>query len=76
MRISVAGGPRMSVGVLRLGFLTVRIPKISEGYQSAFQYAGFLACPSMCSNTRFPILNFLFMLIWKSKVVKLFVTTM
>ena len=44
-----------------------------DGYLSSFRNVVFSACPSMCSNTSFPRLNFLFMPTWKSKVAKLFV---
>ena len=74
MRILAVGGPKMLVGVTKSGFLAVSIPYISDGYLNSFRYAVFSACPSMCSNTSFPRLNFLFMLTWKSKVAKLFVT--
>ena len=52
----------MLVGLPKYGFWVVRIPNISDGYPSAFQYVVFSACPSICLNTSLPRLNFIFML--------------
>ena len=58
----------MSVFITRSGFWAVSILNISDGYPNAFLYVEFLACLSICTDTTFPKLNFLFMPTWKSKV--------
>ena len=64
----------MLVVITRSGFWAISILNISDGYPNAFLYVKFLACLSICMNTTFPKLNFLFMPTWKSKVEKLFNT--
>ena len=43
MSISIAGDPKMSIGVTRFGFWAKRIPNISDGHPSAFLYDVFSA---------------------------------
>ena len=66
----------MSIGLTKLSFWVERIPNISDRYPTAFHYAVFSACHSICLNTSFSRLIFFFIPTWKSKVAKLFDTAM
>ena len=75
MHISAARRPKMSMGLTKSSFGAIRIPNISDEYPNGFRYVGFSTCPNLCSNVSFLILNFFFIPNWKSKVAKLFDTT-